>query len=107
MKKRLLALSIIVLAVTSSVYAQADGSVSSAVIIGGLEDTVGTVWDIVRWICIVILMITGAIIAAKTAFAGGGHDKTGGWIAVIGCFLVAIGLTFVPTIAETLFGVNF
>lgn len=107
MKKRLLAFSILVFAVTSSIYAQAAGSVSSSVIIDGMEDTVGTIWDIIRWVCIVILMITGGIIAAKTAFQGGHQDKTGGWIAVIGCFLVGIGLTFVPTIANTLFGINF
>jgi hypothetical protein len=54
-----------------------------------------------------ILGITAAVLAFKTATKGQGEDRTGGWIAVISIILVGIGLTFVPTIMDTLFGIEF
>lgn len=92
---------------TISLYAQANGSVSSTVITDGIATSFSTIWGVAKWIMQAILVIVSAVIAFKTATEGSGHDKTGGWIAVISCLLIAIGLTFVPTIADTLFGIKF
>jgi hypothetical protein len=97
-------MSFVLSALTVSAFAQA---VSSTVITSGLSDTFTTIWGVAKWIMQAILIITAAIVAFKTATKGQGEDRTGGWIGVIAIILIAIGLNFVPTIADTLFGIKF
>ena len=90
-----------------SAFAQTTSGVSATVITSGLSDTFTTIWGVAKWIMQAILVITAAIVAFKTATKGQGEDRTGGWIGVIAILLIAIGLNFVPTIADTLFGIKF
>jgi hypothetical protein len=93
--------------IAMSLFAQADGAVSATAITDGLATHFTTIWGVAKWVMQAILVITAGVVAFKTATKGQGEDRTGGWIAVISILLVAIGLTFVPTIAETLFGIKF
>ncbi|MGB7568643.1 MAG: hypothetical protein WBM07_12345 [Chitinivibrionales bacterium] len=102
-------ISVILSVYAISAFAQttSGGAVSSTVITSGLSDTFTTIWGVAKWIMQAILVITAAIVAFKTATKGQGEDRTGGWIGVIAIILIAIGLNFVPTIADTLFGIKF
>lgn len=91
----------------SLLLAQSKGKVSSTVITSELTDHFAAIWGVAQWVMQAILVITAGFVAFKTATRGQGDDRTGGWIAVISIILVAIGLTFVPTIAKTLFGISF
>ncbi len=93
-----------IISLTASVLADA---VSSSVITDELTDHFTAIWGVAQWVMQAILVITAGVVAFKTATKGQGEDRTGGWIAVISILLVAIGLTFVPTVAETLFGIKF
>lgn len=106
-KPSLKILVLLIIAISTSIFAQASGAVSSSVITDGFADHFSTIWDVAQWLMQAILIITAGVVAFKTATKGQGEDRTGGWIAVISIILVAIGLTFVPTIAETLFGIQF
>ena len=106
-KKQFNRISIFLFAVSSSVLAQADGAVSSTVITEGFADHFTTIWGVAQWIMQAILIVTAGVVAFKTATRGQGEDRTGGWLSVIGIILVAIGLSFVPTVADTLFGIQF
>jgi len=105
-KNQLVVTSVFLFAIVSSLFAQ-DGTVSSTVITEGFADHFGTIWGVAKWVMQAILGITAAVVAFRTATRGQGEDRTGGWIAVISILLVAIGLSFVPTITETLFGIEF
>jgi 4-amino-4-deoxy-L-arabinose transferase-like glycosyltransferase len=98
---------ILISAIFLPIYAQASGTVSSAIITEGFATHFTTIWGIAKWLMQAILGITAAVLAFKTATKGQGEDRTGGWIAVISIILVGIGLTFVPTIMDTLFGIEF
>jgi len=61
-----------------------------------------------KWIMQAILIITAAIVAFKNSDQKGkGRTGRAVWIGVIAIILIAIGLNFVPTIADTLFGIKF
>jgi hypothetical protein len=83
------------------------GELPASAITSQMEGQFSTIWGVAKWIMQAILVITGGIVAFKTATSGHGSDKTGGWLSVIAILLVAIALQFVPTIAKTLFGINF
>jgi len=100
-------ISMILCVYAVSTFAQTTSGVSATVITSGLSDTFTTIWGVAKWIMQAILVITAAIVAFKTATKGQGEDRTGGWIGVIAILLIAIGLNFVPTIADTLFGIKF
>ena len=106
-RKQLYFTAIVLLVRISSICAQADGAVSSTVITEGFADHFTTIWGVAQWIMQAILIVTAGVVAFKTATRGQGEDRTGGWLSVIGIILVAIGLSFVPTVAETLFGIQF
>lgn len=99
--------SLLILSLTITILAQANGSVSSTAITDGFAEHFTTIWGVAQWLMQAILILTAGVVAFRTATKGQGEDRTGGWIAVISILLVAIGLTFVPTIAQTLFGIQF
>ncbi|MBN2434871.1 MAG: hypothetical protein JXK07_06350 [Spirochaetes bacterium] len=106
-KSQVVPLVVLISSVFVSVYAQANGAVSSTVITEGFSSHITTIWGIAKWLMQAILGITAAVLSFRTATKGQGEDRTGGWIAVISIILVAIGLTYVPTIMDTLFGITF
>ena len=79
--------------------------ISTTAITSGMGSNLKDIWAIAKWVMQAILVLVAAIMAFKTATSGG-HDKTGGWIAVIGTILLAIGLNFVPDVASALFGIT-
>lgn len=101
------ALFLMIVGTSVGAFAQADGAVSSTVITEGFADHFSTIWNVAQWLMQAILVITAGVVSFKTATKGQGEDRTGGWISVIAILLVAIGLTYVPAISETLFGIQF
>jgi hypothetical protein len=105
-KESIPAVTLIVITCTISSFAQG-GTLPSSTITDDLGAQFSTIWGVAKWVMQALLVITAAIVAFKTATSGHGSDKTGGWIGVIAMILIAIGLNFVPTIAEMLFGIKF
>jgi hypothetical protein len=102
--KKLFKASVMIAAGCMTYNVMAQTSVSS--ITSDMNTHLATIWGVAKWVMQAILVLVAAVMAFKTA-TGGGQDKTGGWITVIGAILLAIGLNAVPAIASAIFpGIN-
>lgn len=86
------------------VYTAMAGATASA-ITAEMETQLQEIWAVAIWVMRAILVIVAAYLATKTVTSGG-QDKAGGWVAVIGALLVAVGLGAVPALVSTLFGIK-
>jgi hypothetical protein len=65
-----------ILSFTLSLFAQANGSVSSTAITEGFAEHFTTIWGVAQWLMQAILILTAGIVAFKTATKGQGEDRT-------------------------------
>lgn len=91
-----------VLSAISGIAYSVMAQTSVSTITSDMNTQLATIWGVAKWVMQAILVLVAVVMAFKTATSGG-QDKTGGWIAVIGAILLAIGLNAVPAIVSTIF----